>query len=73
MNILHSLTWFETIPTIDMGFNMVINIVGPLGHERAIVNCGKEKTKMLVNAGITQVCKLASLGQNKEQIKESIK
>ena len=33
----------------------------------------ERKTKMLVNAGITQVCELASLGQNKEEIKASIK
>ena len=42
-------------------------------HISCLKKCGKQKTRKLVNAGITQVCELASLGTTKEEITESIK
>ena len=42
------------------------NLLYKFDHVSCLKNCGKEKTKMLVNAGITQVCELASLGSTKE-------
>ena len=48
------------------------NILYEFDHVSHLKHCGKERTEKLVNADITQVCKLASLGTTKKEIKDSI-